>query len=488
MGQLFWKFLLAFWSALAFAIGLIWAVEKLNGNMEPDRRLVFGVQARLLQSSAQTMVDAGGIALLGQVVAKWDLDPMAREQILILDAQGQDYLQRKVPDDWRQLLAKRQTAANFTVQHFRVTDAQGQHWQLLSVPNDSSFNQRLGLWNGSAPEPQPGAIEGAAGKRPPLPPFWFHPLFLMLSVVFTSMASSLLLAWYFAAPVRQLEQALAALPKEQWRTQLGGAITERKDEFGKLARSFNQMAKSVYLAILSQRRLLHDVSHELRSPLARLQILIGLARQQPEDFAAALDKVEAEAMRLDALVGEILTFSRLESGEVSLQQHQVNVTEMLESICDDGQLEAAAQHKQLQLAMLPQIWVQADAEMLYRAFENVIRNAIKYTLPDTLVLVRAEILDITQQSAAANGQPAMVRIWVDDDGPGVPDAELELLFQPFFRSHKHSDGVGLGLSIAKRAVQTCGGTIVAQNRLDHQGQRLGLRLCISLPLSPVGQS
>lgn len=483
MGQLFWKFLLAFWSALAFAIGLIWAVEKLNGNMEPDRRLMFGVQARLLQSSAQTMVDAGGIVLLGQVVAKWDLDPMAREQILILDARGQDYLQRQVPDDWRQQLATRQSAT-----HFRVTDADGQHWQLLSVPNNSSFNQRLRLWNGAAPEPQPGAIEGVAGKRPPLPPFWFHPLFLMLSVVFTSMAASFLLAWYFASPVRQLEQALSALPKEQWRTQLGGRITQRKDEFGQLSRSFNQMAQSVYLAILSQRRLLHDVSHELRSPLARLQILIGLVRQQPDDLAAALAKVETEAMRLDALVGEILTFSRLESGEVSLQQSQVNVTEMLESICDDGQLEAAAQHKQLQLAVLPQIWVLADAEMLYRAFENVIRNAIKYTLPDTLVLVRAEMTPAAQLPAAAVGQPATARIWVDDDGPGVPDAELELLFQPFFRSHKQSDGVGLGLSIAKRAVQTCGGTIVAQNRLDHQGNRVGLRLCITLPLSSTAES
>lgn len=478
MGQLFWKFLLAFWSALAFAIGLIWAVEKLNGNNEPERQLMFGLQARLLQSSAQTMVDAGGIALLGKVVAKWELDPVARERMLILDAQGQDYLQRNVPADWRQQLAQRQSAG-----YFRVSDPDGRHWQLLPVPNESSFNQRFRLWNAAAAEPQSKVVDGAMAQRPPMPPFWFHPLFLMISVVFTSMAASFLLAWYFASPVRQLEQALSDLPKEQWRTQLAGRITQRKDEFGQLSRSFNQMAKSVYLAILSQRRLLHDVSHELRSPLARLQILIGLVRQQPDDLAAALDKVEAEAMRLDALVGEILTFSRLESGEVSLQQSQVNVTEMLESIADDGQLEAAAQHKQLQLAVLPAIWVLADAEMLYRAFENVIRNAIKYTLPDTLVLVRAEIVP-----AAAAGQPATARIWVDDDGPGVPDAELALLFQPFFRSHKQSDGVGLGLSIAKRAVQTCGGTIVAQNRLDHQGKRVGLRLCITLPLSSAGQS
>lgn len=481
MGQLFWKFLLAFWSALAFAIGLIWAVQELNGSGEPERRLMFGLQARLIQSSAQTMVDAGGIALLGKVVAQWDLDPVARERILILDAQGQDYLQRQVPSDWRQQLAQRQSAG-----HFRVTSPDGQHWQLLAVANDSSFHQRFRLWNTTTALQQPKTLPAAQGginKGPPLPPFWFHPLFLMFSVVLTSMAASLLLAWYFASPVRQLEQALSALPKEQWRTQLAGRITQRKDEFGQLARSFNQMAQSVYLAILSQRRLLHDVSHELRSPLARLQILIGLVRQQPADLTAALDKVEAEAVRLDALVGEILTFSRLESGEVSLQQSEVNVTEMLESICDDGQLEAAAQCKQLQLAPLPQIRVLADAEMLYRAFENVIRNAIKYTLPDTLVLVRAEI--IAAQDAELQSQ---ARIWVDDDGPGVPDAELELLFQPFFRSHKQSDGVGLGLSIAKRAVQTCGGSIVAQNRLDHRGQRLGLRLCITLPLTVDWQS
>lgn len=471
MGQLFWKFLLAFWSALAFAFGLIWAVVQLGSDPQ-DELMMFGPQARLIQQSAQTIVNAGGIELLKQVVAQWDADPMARERILILDALGQDVLGRPVPDDWRQQVAQRTHQLDFSLQS---TD--GRHWQMLAIANPQVWP---GRWRNfgqpppqsvqpGQPEQQPGALLNGM-RRPPTPPFWLHPSFFLISIILTSMAASLWLAWYFASPVRQLRLALGALPKEQWRTQLSPQMTGRKDEFGELARSFNQMAQSVYLAILSQRRLLHDVSHELRSPLARLQILIGLARQTPAEQSSALAKVETEAARLDQLVGEILTFSRLESGEVQFQLQEVDLTELLGSICDDGQLEAAAQHKHLQLAELPQIWVNADAELLYRAFENVIRNAIKYTAEDSLVLVRVMV------------QAGMVRIWVDDDGTGLPPEQLPLIFNPFFRSHSIGDGVGLGLSIAQRAISACGGTINAENRHHANGERCGLRICIELPL------
>ena len=465
MGQLFWKFQLAFWAAIVFAFGLVFALDRINVDDKNMGRGGFSPQVRMLSQTAQQIVDAGGISLLNNLVTTWSHDPMMREEMAIVDASGQEISGRNIPAE-----------AVAAARAIALVDKNNKSFQLL-ISNKSQFwpdrfRQARQSWELRM---QQAPAEANAGlPKPPVrtPPFWFHPLFLLVSIVVASMASSFLLAWYFAAPVRQLHQALSDLPQQQWRTQLGPAITERRDEFGALGRSFNQMAQSVYKAILSQRRLLHDVSHELRSPLARLQILIGLVRQNPADLAAALSKVEAEAARLDQLVGEILTFSRLESGEVQLQMHPVALNELLESICDDAQLEAAAKQKQLQLTAVPSIVVMGDAEMLYRALENVIRNAIKYTGPDALVLVHCFV------DAGSN----RVRVQVDDDGPGVAPEQLNLLFNPFFRNHSNSDGVGLGLSIAKRAVEACAGHIFAENRVDHQHQVLGLRVVIELPL------
>ncbi len=465
MGQLFWKFQLAFWAAIIFAFGLVFALDRLTVDDDVGGAGGFSPQFRLLSPIAQHLVDAGGISLLNDVVTSWSQDPMMREQMAIVDAQGQEISGQTLSAE-----------ALASARAITVVDKENKHFQLL-------ISHKVPFWPDRLRPPRQGgqprmqvATDGPQGGPPKPPmrsaPFWFHPLFLLISVLLASMVSSFLLAWYFAAPVRQLHQALGDLPQQQWRTQLGPKITGRRDEFGALGRRFNQMAQSVYNAILSQRRLLHDVSHELRSPLARLQILIGLVRQNPADLAAALSKVEAEAARLDQLVGEILTFSRLESGEVQLQMHPVALHELLESICDDAQLEAAAKQKQVQLTAVPKLMVMGDAEMLYRALENVIRNAIKYTGPNALVVVDCSV-DKTGKR---------VRVQVDDDGPGVATEQLNLLFNPFFRNHSNSDGVGLGLSIAKRAVEACAGHIFAENRLDAQQQVLGLRVVIELPL------
>lgn len=465
MGQLFWKFQLAFWAAIAFAFGLVYALDRLNVDEKSSGPGGFSPMARMLSQTAQQIVDAGGISLLNDLVTTWSNDPMMREQMVIVDASGQEIS--------GQVLSAEALAAARAI---TVLDKNNQKFQLLIGSKVQFWPERFRQARQSSQlrMQQPAGDTQAGLPKPPLrtPPFWFHPLFLLVAIVVASMASSFLLAWYFAAPVRQLHQALGDLPQQQWRTQLGPNITGRRDEFGALGRSFNQMAQSVYKAILSQRRLLHDVSHELRSPLARLQILIGLVRQNPADLGAALSKVEAEAARLDQLVGEILTFSRLESGEVQLQMHPVALNELLESICDDAQLEAAAKQKQVQLTAVPTILVMGDAEMLYRALENVIRNAIKYTGPNALVVVHCFVDTLAKR----------VRVQVDDNGPGVAPEQLNLLFNPFFRNHSSSDGVGLGLSIAKRAVEACAGHIYAENRLDPQQQPLGLRVVIELPL------
>ena len=473
MGQLFWKFLLAFWLALMLAFGAVFTLNQLSQSPEQNRAL-FSPQGRFFLQNAQQLVDSGGVSLLLTLVQNWQDDPMAREQLLVLNASGNDLLGRLVPAE---VQASPRTKTMTVL-------ADGQPLQLVLADKDNFWQQRaVAMRERLSPDDaadkarpdlaRPGQARPGLARpgQPPLrPPFWFHPLFLLVAVIVTSMAASLGLAWYFAAPVRQLKVALSELPQRQWQTQLSSDMTGRRDEFGALARSFNQMAQQVYQAIVSQRRLLHDVSHELRSPLARLQLLTGLVRQHPADLDLALEKIEAEAVRLDQLVGEILTFSRLESGEVQPQIVTVPVHELLESICDDAALEADNRQQQLVLEQNPPAWVQADAELLFRALENVVRNAIKYAGSGATIRISSCRL------------PAELLISIADNGPGVASELLPLLFNPFFRADKQTDGVGLGLSIALRAVATCGGQISAENLWHADGsQRAGLQVQIRLP-------
>lgn len=503
MGQVFWKFLVAFWGALILAGTLVWTVNEISRSTETEPRPIWiGPQLRLVLGSAQLMMDSGGIQLLGDVLQRWEDDPMSRDKILLLNEKGEDYLQRDVPPNWAELLQEQP--------EYKVHDKAGHSWFLLAVPRhefllewlrsgrdimatSSVPAQRIDVQNSQAARPhgpppdeavQPFGPTGVGDKGPPpempgmavkatlaMPPVWFHPVFLLAAILLTSLSVSLWLAWYFASPVRQLKRALQSLASDHWLTQLGPKVTGRRDEFGAVARSFNEMAKSVEQAISGQRRLLHDVSHEFRSPLARLQILVGLARQTPSESAVVLDKVEAETQKLNALVEEILTYSRLESGAAAVKLQPVDLLELLESVAEDGRLEALSQHKQLLVKADTTVLVQADPDLLYRALENLIRNAIKFTPPNTEVTV--ELLQQEQQ----------VQISISDQGPGVAHADLAKLFTPFFRGQSKQDGVGLGLSIAKRAVESCGGEMRLHNLYAASGLVCGFQAVISLPLN-----
>lgn len=501
MGQVFWKFLLAFWGALILAGTLVWAVNEVSrSTAEEPKHVWIGPQLRLVLGSAQLMMDSGGIKLLGDVLQRWEEDPMSRDKILLLNSKGEDYLQRDVPDDWAELLKEQP--------EYKVQDKSGQSWFLLAVPRhefllewlrsgrgmmatNSQPAQRFGEHNrphGPPPDGErfagkaaadapfadqspPAELRGMAVRGSmPMPPVWFHPVFLLAAILGASLLVSFWLAWYFASPVRQLKQALQSLASDHWLTQLGPKVTGRRDEFGAVARSFNDMAKSVEQAISGQRRLLHDVSHEFRSPLARLQILVGLARQTPSESAMVLDKVEAETQKLNALVEEILTLSRLESGAAAVKLQQVDLLELLESVAEDGRLEALAQQKQLLVRAGAAVLVQADPDLLYRALENLIRNAIKFTPADSMVTVELQ------------QQEQQVHIIISDQGSGVALQDLAMLAKPFFRGHSKKEGVGLGLSIAKRAVESCGGKLTLQNCYAASGIVCGFQAVISLPL------
>lgn len=324
----------------------------------------------------------------------------------------------------------------------------------------------------------PPAPTRDTGARPPFPfehpprfkpPFWRHPLFHLGAIFVGSILFSAILARYISAPIAKLKHGLDQVAANNWQTQLPAKLTTRHDEFGSLSRSFNQMAQNVDAAVTSQRRLLHDVSHELRSPLARLQILAGLAKQSAASATYAAPRIEQETQKLESLVEEILTFSKLDSGITTVRTIAVNIADLLSSICEDAQLEASEQQKIVTLRIERESCVLADPALIYRALENVIRNAVKFTKPATVVLVRLYL------------EREQLKVLVEDHGPGVPKVQLPKLFSPFFKAHSTHSGIGLGLSIAKRAVEHCGGNIQAENRMVEQ-QVIGFAVCLSFPL------
>ena len=219
-----------------------------------------------------------------------------------------------------------------------------------------------------------------------------------------------------------------------------------------------------------QRRLLHDVSHELRSPLARLQAAVGLAHQQPDKIASSLDRIERESMRMDKLVGGLLTLSRLEASPAVVRREQIDLAELLDEIVADARFEAGAGQPgdpRVRVDASGPVVVQGDPDLLWSALENVVRNAVRHggSAAQVRALVRSD------------GRYAHIEVL--DHGPGIAPADLASVFVPFFRSNPGAnvDGHGLGLAIAQRVVLAHGGQIRAANRDGG-----GLQVTISLPL------
>ena len=217
-----------------------------------------------------------------------------------------------------------------------------------------------------------------------------------------------------------------------------------------------------------QQNLLHDVSHELRSPLARLQVAVGLARQSPEKLEAAMDRIELESGRINHLVGELLTLSRLDAGTMEMTKVDIEIEELLSGIVADARFEAKSHRQKIKLDCGSRIIVSCQPELLHRAIENVVRNALKHTPAGKRITINCRQDDVTRKNY----------ISILDEGPGVHPAELPYIFEPFFRGKSHNDGHGLGLAIAKQVAQAHGGGIIASNHPYG-----GLYVEISLPLT-----
>jgi two-component system sensor histidine kinase CpxA len=242
-------------------------------------------------------------------------------------------------------------------------------------------------------------------------------------------------------------------------------------------RDFDRMAERIEELMNSQSRLLKDVSHELRSPLARLSVALGLARQRanPEN-EAALNRIEIEADRLNLLIQRLLTISRLESAADGVHKTHLSLRELVENVVHDAEYESGDRKCRLSAEPTDEYYVDADPDLLRSAIENVVRNAIRYTAPGTTVEVRLE------RRIGDGGEDIVVRVL--DSGPGVPEQDLERIFQPFYRiddaRNRQTGGAGLGLSIADRAIRLHGGRLHASNRPEG-----GLEVEIRIPAAPA---
>jgi len=241
----------------------------------------------------------------------------------------------------------------------------------------------------------------------------------------------------------------------------------RQDEIGQLARSFNQMADRLQKLIVSERRLLGDISHELRSPLARLKFAIKLARTSA-DSKTSLDRIERDVDRIAALVADIVEFNFIECGPVAQETGIARAADIMDDVIRDCAMEAEIRGCRIAVKGSLVGEIEGNRELLRRAVENVLRNGIRYT-PDH------STIDV---SVSENTHTAIITI--RDYGPGVPEQALSQIFDPFFRVEEARNamggGSGLGLSIAKQAMQAHHGAITAENASP------GLRVHITIPL------
>ena len=305
-------------------------------------------------------------------------------------------------------------------------------------------------------------------------PFFTWPWFQRFAItVLVSGIVCLLLARYLTAPITRLRTAAQQIAQGDLKARVPANAGRPGDEVGQLVVDFNHMAERLEILIGAQLRLIRDMSHELRSPLARLVLALGLARQKEGANQGELDRMEKEAERLNELIERLLRLSRLESATEAPAKSPVSLAQLMQTILADVEIEARMRNCSIQYSAPRDYTLAANFELLRSALENVVRNAIRYTAEGTAVEVSAE------RTHASSPMEIVIR--VRDHGPGVPESELQNLFRPVYRldasRERQTGGVGLGLTIAERAVKLHGGTIRARN-----AEGGGLLVEISLPL------
>ena len=303
----------------------------------------------------------------------------------------------------------------------------------------------------------------------PRPARWWPDGVLLIELA-SCAVFSFFLARYLLQPIRKLSHAAQALGRGDLSARAGPRLGRRRDEAGELVRQFDRMAERIALLIQSQQRFIGDVSHEIKSPLARLNMALGLARREANGVAVTrFDRMEYEVGTISTLIRELLTLSTMQAANMADGPEPVDLVKLVQGVIEDARFEWRDRPADIRLTCdEPGLPVPGDAKLLRRAFENVLRNALFYTPAGTVVNV------VLRRAAAC------VILVVRDQGPGVPPAALDHLFEPFYRVDearaRNTGGVGIGLAICERAIRLHGGQVRAENVAPS-----GLSVTIELP-------
>ncbi|MGH9499432.1 MAG: ATP-binding protein [Terriglobales bacterium] len=448
MKSLFLRIFLSYWVAQALFVILAIVIASA---LRPSRDIsnLQSQEGRLLSEAVQAYQTGGESAAWKYLHAVHEAHHV---RLFIADEKGRDLLGR-TPPPWvvRAQNGEMRTAESFwgrlTPQQFlrsSMSTADGHHYtQIIELP------------------PSPSG------------PFGPHGLPIFVGVLSSGLVCYLL-ARYLTSPIVRLRAATQKLAEGDLAARAGMPKSRRHDEMAELMRDFDRMAERLEKLVNAQRRLLTDISHELRSPLARLNVALELARRRSgSEAGSALDRIDRETNRLNQLIQKLLTIARLDGGDEYIQKSPVRLEQLISEIAKDAAFEAQDRRCEVAVDIVNDCVVMGNCRLLQSAIENVVRNAIRYTEPGTGVQIRL------QQESGANGAEAEVR--VTDSGPGVPEEAIDKLFRPFYRIDdargRQTGGVGLGLAITERAVALHGGSIRALNR--PQG---GLMVEIRLPM------
>ncbi len=299
---------------------------------------------------------------------------------------------------------------------------------------------------------------------------------ISLTILCIALVVSALTSWWlarhFSAPIRRIQEGARALASENLDVRVSAGLEGRKDEVAVLARDFDTMADQLRANRAATTQLLRDISHELRSPLARMRVALGLARQPPADLTRQLDRLEREIERLDALISQVLKLARLQGTDALFTRETFDLDDAIEEVVHDANFEGAAKHCRIDLHGTASARVNGNRELLRSAIENVLRNAVRYSPPGAPVDVNV--------ARAESGVVVSIR----DRGPGVPLADVERIFEPFYRvaesRDRDSGGEGIGLAITSQVMKAHGGSAAAANR-----QGGGFEVSLSLPRSAL---